>query len=307
MPYIPCRPAHSESLTLRGRRFHIYRWPGTATDITLLLHGFLDSGETFQFVVDYLHPDRSLIAPDLRGFGRSQWNADNYWVADYLADLDALITHCSPARPVNLIGHSMGGNIAGLYAGVRPERVQRLILLEGFGLATTQPLQAPGRYREWLGEVRQERAFSTYLSYEALAKTLLRRHLHLTPERALFVARAWGVQGQDGKISMRADPAHRRINPVLYRREEALACWQAITAATLLVLGEQSDYMKSLGSEGEDAKLLTSFPHSRLLRIAGCGHMMHHEQPEQLAQAIEEFLSHPEGSPPMKNARCRVE
>jgi pimeloyl-ACP methyl ester carboxylesterase len=279
---------------MRGLQLQIYRWPGTDTTITLLLHGYLDSAETFQFMADQLSPQRTLIAADLRGFGRSQWTGESYWFADYLADLEALIAHYSPDRAVNLIGHSMGGNIAGLYAGVCPERVRRLVLLEGFGLASKPPEDAPGRYREWLGELRQQRAFSTYLSYEALAKTLLRRHPHMTPERAQFVARAWGVEGPDGRIMMRADPMHRRVNPVLYRREEARACWQAITAPTLLVRGEQSDYMKMLGVEGEDDKLLACFPRSQLVRIAGCGHMIHYEQPEQLAQVIDVFLSQPD-------------
>ncbi len=291
MSYVPRRPARPESLTVRGLQLQIYHWPGTDPTITLLLHGYLDSAETFQFMADHLSPERTSIAADLRGFGRSQWTRESYWFADYLADLDHLISHYSPDRAVNLIGHSMGGNIAGLYAGVRPERIRRLVLLEGFGLATKPPDEAPERYKEWLLELRGDRAFSTYLSYEALAKTLQRRHPYMTPERAQFIARAWGVEGADGRVCMRADPMHRRMNPVLYRREEALACWQRIAAPTLLVRGEQSDYMKMLGVDGEDEKLLASFPNSQLVRIERSGHMMHHEQPEQLAQVIELFLA----------------
>ena len=94
----------------------------------------MDAGATFQFVADALPATRSLVALDWRGFGRSAWPDDGYWFPDYYADLDALLDQLSPDAPATLIGHSMGGNIAMMYAGIRPERVRAVVCIDAFGL-----------------------------------------------------------------------------------------------------------------------------------------------------------------------------
>ena len=109
-----------------------------------LLHGWMDVSASFQFLVDALERDWYVIAPDWRGFGLSEWAAGGYWFLDYLGDLDVLLRLLAQDRSVNLVGHSMGGNVANLYAGVRPERVRKLALLEGFGLPRTTPDRRAG-------------------------------------------------------------------------------------------------------------------------------------------------------------------
>jgi pimeloyl-ACP methyl ester carboxylesterase len=116
-----------------------------------MVHGWMDVAASYQFVVDALSDafaqGRQIIAPDWRGYGQTALpGTDNYWFPDYLADLDTLLDHYAPEQPVDLVGHSMGGNVVMLYAGVRPQRIRRLINLEGFGMPATRPSQAPGRY-----------------------------------------------------------------------------------------------------------------------------------------------------------------
>ena len=109
-------------------------------DPIVMLHGWMDVGASFQFVVDALKSDRPVIAPDWRGFGlTSSRGADNFWFPDYLADLDGLLDHYLQGRPADIVGHSMGGNISMFYAGSRPERVRRLVNLEGFGMPARKP------------------------------------------------------------------------------------------------------------------------------------------------------------------------
>ena len=115
-----------------------------------MLHGWMDVSASFQFTVDAFARDWHVLAPDWRGFGLSQRAPGGYWFPDYIADLDALLEACTPDAAVPVVGHSMGGNVAGLYAGIRPERVSKLVLAEGFGLPRTVPAQAPGRYRSGL-------------------------------------------------------------------------------------------------------------------------------------------------------------
>lgn len=286
MTYSIARPPERPVLEVRGLKFQLYRWGGAAPDPIVLLHGWGDTGETWQFVVDRLPAHRSVLAYDARGFGGTQWPRDGYWFPDYLADLEAIIDHVSPDAPVDLVGHSMGGNVAMLYAGVRPNRVRRLINLEGFGMRRTQPDQAPARYREWLDEMKNGQAFSTYDSFEQFASVLARRNPRTPPDRLDFIARSWGRQRADGRIELRADPRHKHVNPVLYQREQALACWKEITAPTQLVIGGKSEFTKRMLEEMAIDRWEELFNHTTVT-IPDAGHMLHHEQPEAIAELIE--------------------
>lgn len=293
MSYRSLRALQHDSLQARGLSFHLYRWPGSDPDPLVLLHGWGDTGETYQFLVDCLASDRTCVAIDMRGFGRTQWPTDGYWFPDYLADLDALLDRLAPQAPVDLIGHSMGGNIAMLYAGVRPQRIRRLVSLEGFGMARTAPDQAPARYAKWLDEVKHGSEFNVYDSHEQLIRVLARRNLHTPKDRLDFIARSWGREREDGKIELRADPKHKRVNPVLYSREQAEACWRAIEAPLLFVSGDRSELVERMGEELQEARLRALLRRGTFATIKDAGHMMHHEQPEAVAAAIERFFGDP--------------
>ncbi|HVN42447.1 MAG TPA: alpha/beta hydrolase [Steroidobacteraceae bacterium] len=288
--YAPRRPARRTITTVRGLGCHLTHWGGRDGDPLVLLHGFMDCGETFQFLVDAMPEGRRFVAPDWRGFGRSGWSAAGYWFPDYFADLEALLDDLGLTSPVTLVGHSMGGNVAMMYAGLRPERVGAVVNLEGFGLPRTRPQQAPERYREWLRQLRDPPANPVYPSSEALAALLRRRNPRLTAQRAAFIAHAWTEPCDGGGVRLRYDPAHKRVNPVLYRREEAEECWRSIEAPVLLVLGGESGHLQRLAEEGLPEALSRIVPTLEVRRIEGATHMLHHEQPEALAQAVEAFL-----------------
>ncbi|MBA3564881.1 MAG: alpha/beta fold hydrolase, partial [Gammaproteobacteria bacterium] len=173
-----------ETIMIRGLACRLHCWGRPDAEPLLLLHGWGDTGATFQFLVDSLGDRWRAIAPDWRGFGDSEWGAGGYWFADYLADLDAILRHVSPDRAAPVVGHSMGGNVAGLYAGVRPERVNALVLIEGFGMPASNPRDAPQRYRLWLDEQRVPADFRTHASIEAFAERLRSRSPQLDAHRA---------------------------------------------------------------------------------------------------------------------------
>jgi len=159
------KPSRSEFIAVRGLRYHVRHWGSEGAPKLFMAHGWMDVSASFQFVVDCLQRDWHVIAPDWRGFGlTNNPGVDCYWFADYLGDLDAILAHYSPAEPVNLLGHSMGGNVVCLYAGVRPHRIRKLVNLEGFGLPATRPEQAPGRYAKWLDELRTPPVIRHYAS-----------------------------------------------------------------------------------------------------------------------------------------------
>jgi len=296
------RPHDSDFLTLRGLRHHLLRW-GTAASaspqqpLLVLLHGWMDVGASFQFLVDALsalNDERPILAMDWRGFGLSD-NApgSNYWFPDYLADLDALLDQVSPELPVDLLGHSMGGNVVMSYAGVRPERVRRLINLEGFGLPEAKPEQAPGRLATWLKELKEPPQLRPYASLDAVAQRLIKTNPRLSPDKAAWLAPHWSRQQADGSWQLLADPAHKRANPILYRKDEIVAGWKLITAPTLWVEGDASDLSQFWGDRYPRADFearLSAVPRLDKQMIRAAGHMLHHDQPEALARCLEDFL-----------------
>jgi len=286
------KPSQSHIVQVRGVRYHVRTWGRESHAKLVLLHGWMDVSASFQFLVDALTRDWYVIAPDWRGFGLSEWASGGYWFPDYIADLDVLLRELAPAEPVHLAGHSMGGNVAGLYAGTRPTRIASLTLLEGFGLPRTQPAAAPDRYEKWLTEIADPPAFKPYASFEAVAARLRQNNPRLTRERAEFLAPHWAKQLADGTVVLRSDPAHKMANPVLYRLEEALACWQRITAPVLWVWGDGEWLRKWLrGNESDLAQRRAAFGNLSEHTIADAGHMMHQDQPEELARVLEDFVT----------------
>jgi len=222
-----------------------------------------------------------------------------YWFPDYYSDLEALLDHYEPREPVRIIGHSMAGVIDSVYAGVRPDRVARLVSLEGLGLARHLPDQAPARYGLWLDQLKDKPAFRPYRSFDEVAARLRKTNPRLSEERAQFLAHHWATRLDTGQIVLASDPRHKIVNPYLFRIEEAIACWRRITAPVLLVSGKQSEMVARMkDSPGELAERKGAFRDRREIELDHAGHMMHHDQPERLARLIEDFLDGAASSAP---------
>lgn len=289
-------PSCSEYLDIRGLQYHVRHWGPAHAPVLVMLHGWMDVSASFQFVVDCLQQEWHVIAPDWRGFGLTErTRADTYWFPDYLADLDALLLHYLSDQPVNLIGHSMGGNIAALYAGVRPQRVAKLVNLEGFGMPGTTPDQAPGRFAKWLDELQDTPVMRAYASLDDVVSRLQKTNPRLSRERAVFLAGHWAKQNRGGKWEILGDPLHKNVNPVLYRVEEALACWEQISAPVLWVEAAQTDIWRWFGQNAlvrtEIARRIGYLRNVRTEIIPEAGHMLHHDQPALLAAVLEGFLA----------------
>jgi pimeloyl-ACP methyl ester carboxylesterase len=287
------RQSESEFLQIRGLRYHVRHWRAPGAPKMVLLHGWMDVSASFQFMVDALRAPWDVYAPDWRGYGLTDWGkADCYWFPDYIADLDALLEHIEPGAPVNLVGHSLGGNVAALYAGVRPARIARFVNLEGFGMAPTHAEQAPKRYARWLEELRDPPGLRSYESFSALADRLQQGNKRLSRERAEFLARHWGQQAPDKGVVLRGDPAHKIVNPVLYRYEEVRACWQEVRAPVLWVEGAESETPHRLHlNAAQIAERRAAFANVKEISVPEAGHMLHHDQPEAAARLVEGFLA----------------
>jgi len=296
MSYLPRRAGTSHFVAVRGLDVHVTTWGTAAAGPPLVaLHGWMDVGASFQFVVDALHHERLVFAPDWRGFGRSASppGTDSYWFPDYLGDLDALLDALAPGTAVDLLGHSMGGNVVMSYAGLRPQRVRRLINLEGFGLPATKAEMAPQRLLEWLDSLKTAQALKSYDSLDAVATRLRKNNPRLPADKAAWLATHWSALGDDGRRHILGDPAHKRANPVLYQVDEVLATWRRIAAPLLWVEGDSTELAQWWGnrySKAEFHQRLNVVPKVERHTLADCGHMLHHDQPQALAALIETFL-----------------
>ena len=307
LSYLPQVPAREETCSVRGVRHRVLRWGPEQVEPILLLHGFQDSAETFQFLVDALPRDWAFAAPDWRGFGGSEGNDGAYWFPDYLADLDQLATVLAPNGRLRIVGHSMGGNVAALYAGVRPDRVAWLMSLEGFGLPRVSAEQAPDRYARWLDELVEGVTRNRYASLAQFTEIVRRRNPRVDAARAAYMARAWSrpvvlpdanaaapadqAAAADQAVELRHDPWHRLINPTVYRRDEAEACWRRVTAPVLFVLGEHSEFRGRLLADGTEQYFQALFPRITLATLRGVGHMMHLEDPALVARELCDWLA----------------
>jgi len=306
--YRPARLWRSRMLTVRTLQYHVREWLPPDSDAAsaaplVLLHGWMDVAASWQFVVDALGADfarqRYIIAPDWRGFGLSRppCPQDRYDFSDHLADLDHLLDQVAGAQPVDLVGHSMGGNVAMLYAGARPQRIRRLVNLEGFGSPATQAEQAPARYARWMDETRRLReggmALKTYDSAQAVAQRLMKTNPRLPQDKALWLAHHWAVPNAQGRWEILGDAAHKVTSAQLWRLDETLALYRAITAPTLFVQASEDSlyqWWKGRYTLDEHQRRLQHVARCQTATVADCAHMLHHDQPAAVARLIEDFV-----------------
>lgn len=293
--------SRSDYVSIRHLQYHVRLWGEPAAHKTplVLLHGWMDVSASYQFMVDALAQDHFIIAPDWRGFGLTATpGADAFWFPDYLADLDFLLDHYAPQGQVNLVGHSMGGNVAMLYGGIRPERIRRLVNLEGFGLPATQPDQAGSQLIRWIDGLkplhRGETELKTYDSVTGVAQRLMKTNPRLSADKAHWLARHWAQETVQGEWRILGNPAHKLPGAMLYRLDEVQTIYAALSMPVLMV--EASDdsmaqWWKGQFTLAQHHERLKVVPQVEMARIEDAGHMVHHDQPQVLAPLIERFLA----------------
>ena len=304
LAYAELRPGRARLLPVRNVQYQLREW-GDASLVTperpllVLTHGWMDVGASFQFIVDELArlegPVRHVVALDWRGFGGSSGGgADAFWFQDYVGDLDTVLDALSPDIAVDLAGHSMGGNVVMTYAGVRPARIRRLVNLEGFGLPDSRADQAPARLAKWLDELKAPASLRSYDSVDDVAARLQKNNARLPADKAAWLAPHWSERRADGRWHILGDPAHKLVNPVLYRAEEVMAGWRRIEAPVLWVEGADTDVAKFWGNRYPRADFevrLAQVPRVERLLLEDCGHMLHHDQPAAVAARLRTFLA----------------
>ncbi len=287
--YRPRRVSRSRFVSVRGLTTHIREWGDENAPLAVLLHGFQDASATFQFMVDAFRRERHFVAPDWRGHGQTDWAPQGYWFQDYVCDLDLLLAEISPDDPVTLVGHSLGGNVAHVYAAARPERIRRIVSLDGFGLREPDAAQAPARLRNWLRAWREPAEPSrAYADVPALAARLRAAHPRLSMDKALFLAETTSRRLPSGEVMVAFDPRHRMPFAIPHRRDEFIALLRAVEAPALWI---ESGRTSPLDSEPGGLPARRAIIRDlRFHTLPETSHNLHHDAPDEVARLIEAFL-----------------
>jgi pimeloyl-ACP methyl ester carboxylesterase len=274
-----------------GIELAVLEWGNADADHTLLLtHGFLDLSWGWAPMVEAGLSDRfHVIAPDMRGHGDSdRVGAGGYYhFMDYVADA-ASLAELTRRKKLSVIGHSMGGSVASYLVGTYPDRVEKLVLLEGLG-PPEDPTPLPERMSTWIAasaRARRERP-RAYADVAAAADRLQQHDSLLPRESALFFADHGTSILDDGRRQFKHDPLHVTRGPYPYRVDIAEAFWRAVTCPVLYVEGGESSF-RAFGDELD--RRLSVFQNAIKKTLAGAGHMMQRHRPKELAQVLLEFL-----------------
>jgi pimeloyl-ACP methyl ester carboxylesterase len=282
-----------------GLSHHVLTWDGRAANATgselptvVLLHGWLDIAWSFEALGSALAAaGRRAVAFDFRGHGETQWvpTGGYYHFPDYLLDLDALLPALAPGEDViDLFAHSMGGTVAMLFTGARPQRVRRLVLAEGLGPPDMGPEALLDRTVSFLDGVARTRQ-TTQRPVASIADALARMRIQnpeLPEELGLFLAeKSTAASGQDGARVWRFDPLHRTRSPSVFRLDQLRPFLARIKLPVLAIAGERGYRL------GDEVSRLALLADARIVEIAGAGHMMHWTHPDAVAAAVVHFLT----------------
>lgn len=281
-----------ETVEIGKKTYRVRHWGADNARIIFMLHGWMDCSATFQFVIDAFRQGWHVIAPDWRGHGGSHRTDETYIFLQLVADLDALLERYSPDAPVQIVGHSLGANVASVYAGTRPHRISRFVNLEGLapipGLSPGSPTE---RIERWLARLRKGVANRVYASYEELARRLRQMNPRLTAVRADILAREFSRARPEGGFEFDVDPYQHAPPPLIGHHEIVRSAWRQISAPVLLITAADSHIMAAFASApGLFEERLALLRHVEHVQLADAAHNLHHDQPEEVAALIERFL-----------------
>jgi pimeloyl-ACP methyl ester carboxylesterase len=286
-------PRH-RTVDSRGLSIHCLEWGEPTGEPIILVHGFLDQAHSWKFFVAELVKRVArplwIVAPDCRGHGDSGWVGVGgyYHFPDYVYDLDCVISALGIAR-FHLVGHSMGGTISFLYSGAFPARVAKLVLIEGVGPPGMDFVDAPLRMTHWIEEVRERgrNHFREYSSVEAGASQLRQTNPRLEEDFALELARAGMKRNAGGKWVWKFDPLHRTAAPQPFYTAQALEFFRRISCPVLIVDGAESRQSRRTDKQ----QRYEAMHDHHIVTIDHAGHMVHQDNPAELARAIALFFA----------------
>jgi pimeloyl-ACP methyl ester carboxylesterase len=276
-------------------RLHFVDWGNEQAPPLVLIHGGRDHARSWDAIARALRRDFHVLVPDLRGHGDSAHAVGgNYTMAELVLDVAQLLDALQ-VSPVAMVGHSLGGAVALQYAGTYPERIRKLVAIEGLGPAPQMrermlAVPAHERLRTWIEQMRAlaGRVPRRYASIDDAVKRMREENAHLSPDLALHLTRHGVARNEDGSFSWKFDNAIRSPSPSRPDFDGLEALWANIACPVLLVRGTES-----WASDPEQDGRIRAFRAARLENVEGAGHWVHHDRPERFLEKLETFLAEP--------------
>lgn len=287
------KPLEEFTFTSQRLTLSACAWGDASNPLVILVHGALDQKRSWDWTATALADRYRVVAYDLRGHGASEWvNDGDYGVMDHVFDLTSLVAHLG-AEQFRLIGHSLGGNIALRYAGLFPDRVEKLAAIEGLGpspklLTEREAMSAQERLLKWIDDRRSRSTRSPRVMKdldEALAR-MTKAHDYLRADQLAHLARTGVKTNGDGAVSWAYDPAMLGRSPSDIPYGDFKALLAAIECPVWLAYGE-----KSLASNPEQDGRAAYLKKARVKEYAGAGHWLHHDSFDEFIADLSSFLA----------------
>jgi len=273
----------------QGLKLHFTDWGNASAPPLLLVHGGLDHSRSWDYLARALAADFHVVAPDLRGHGDSGWAfGSSYSLADHVYDLTNLMKS-EGFEKAAIVGHSMGGMVSLTYAGAFPDKVSKLVVLDGVtNFPARRPKPADVRISDWAGDLDKlaQRKIHSYQTVADGADRIVGRNPRLTRAQAMHLATHGMKRNDDGSFSWKYDPYLRARAPYRLSLEDNIGLWSRIACPTLLVAASESFL-----PDPEKAGVMSHFKHAELAKIAGAGHWLQHDRPDEVLQLIRRFLT----------------
>ena len=278
----------SHSYFSQRLRLHYLDWGNTDAPSLLFIHGTHDQCHSWDWMAQSFRSSHHLIVPDLRGHGNSEWSrGSNYSWAEYVYDMAQLIRQRN-LSPVVLVGHSLGGSLASIYAGIYPDNVAKLVIVEGIGLyprlLSDNPVQ---RLVSWIDSnfALAGRVPRRYPTMEDAFRRMQVMNPHLRPDQAAYLTKHAANQNEDSTYSWKYDNYTRTQSPYDLSHSDLIAIWSSIACPTLII-NSDAGYPHRIGQDGTEAH----FANAKLLSVANAGHWAHHDQLETVTQEVRQFF-----------------
>lgn len=275
-------------------KLHFLDWGNPSAEPLLLVHGGRDHARMWDWVAGPLSKNYHILAVDLRGHGDSDWsNSGHYHVDDFVHDIAEFIVQLDLA-PLKMLSHSLGGVISLRYTGVFPERVKKLIAIEGLGRRRPDLGFPEGslqeRYRTWIDKHREttRRVPKRYTSIDEATKRMAEGNKRLSEEQARHLTEHGIKQNDDGTYSWKFDNFlyGRFLVPNGINGADTKQLWSEITCPTLLVRG--TDSWTTDPEEDGDAEY---FKNATFVNFEGAGHWVHHDRLDDFLTLATDFLA----------------
>ncbi|MDV5822098.1 alpha/beta fold hydrolase [Sphingobium naphthae] len=290
MPPVPTPTSHF--FTSLRTRLHYLDWGNPSAPLLILVHGGFDHARSWDWTARALAQDYHVITPDLRGHGDSAWSPTGaYPIAHFVYDL-ALLVDLLDRAPVTIVGHSLGGSISLRFAGLYPDKVQKIVAIEGLGRSPDSLRQqadraAPDIWRDWIDgrRTRARRTPRSYPTIEAAVGRMRERNEALSLEQAMHLTQHGVNRNEDGSYSWKFDPYMKGIAPEAASDAELPEFWKRIACPTLLCLGRNS-WASNPAKDGR----MAHFRDAHLVEFDDAGHWLHHDQFDRFVAELRTFL-----------------